>query len=115
MSKATDEWYTPEEVLDAVEEFFGGMIGFDPTCSPDAPAWARALYKVTKEIDSVASYPNGWVDSGDLFLNMPYSNPAPFVELAIEYATRKRYDSEGFEEDVRSVLLTNAATSTRWC
>lgn len=105
---ANDEWYTPIPVLDAVVQFFGESIGFDPTCSPDSPAWEYAVRRLTKEDDALIM--DVWPDLGPMFLNMPYSRPAPFVERAIEYALRG-YMSPA----VPVVTLTNASTSTRWC
>jgi hypothetical protein len=101
---SSDEWLTPEDILDGVEKFFRRMIGFDPTCSPDSPAWGRAGIKLTIDDDALSM--DRWPERGPAFVNMPYSNPPPYIDRAIAY-----YDD--YEEPV--VTLTNAATSTVWC
>jgi hypothetical protein len=121
MSKPTDEWYTPVEVLDAVEAFFGQMIGLDPTSTPNSPAWARSAFKMTALDDALSGR---WSDAGPVFLNPPYSDPAPFLDAAWEYMLGRAHPQIG--PDGREYLgrrlwkplgvtLTNAATSTRWC
>lgn len=41
-SSISNQWMTPEYILEMVREFFGGSIGLDPASSPIAQAWVRA-------------------------------------------------------------------------
>jgi hypothetical protein len=96
---ANDEWYTPPEILVKAWQTLGS-IGFDPCHSLDSPLAALDLNKTfTKEQDSLSEWWNPqW---GPLWLNPPYSNPAPFVARALAY-------------NEAGLVLVNSATETKW-
>lgn len=98
-----DEWYTPPEILDCVEYFFGDGPWLDPTCSPASPAWYRAARTLTKDEDAIETH---WPHGLHVFLNPPYSNPSPFTEKFAEHCV--------LHWDICGVALLNASTDTRW-
>lgn len=63
-ANSTDEWYTPEEILDAL-----GPFDLDP-CAPVVPLWQTAATMYNKN-DNGLSKP--WF--GRVWLNPPYSRP----------------------------------------
>lgn len=62
--KASDEWYTPKEVLEAL-----GKFDLDP-CAPVSPLWPTATVMYDKHIDGLSQKGEGRV-----WLNPPYSRP----------------------------------------
>lgn len=58
----SDEWYTPMEIFDALEEVFD----LDP-CSPGAGHWVPARKFITKDGDGLAARWDGFV-----FMNPPF-------------------------------------------
>ena len=70
-SNLSQEWGTPEIVLDAVREVFGGGIDLDPASSAEANKYVGAARVFTKE-------DNGPVNRlwwGDVFVNPPSGRP----------------------------------------
>lgn len=63
-SKATDEWYTPIEIIKALGEF-----DLDP-CAPVNPLWQTARIMYNKNDDGLTKE---WF--GRVWLNPPYSSP----------------------------------------
>ena len=63
-SKATDEWYTPKELITSLGEF-----DLDP-CAPVEPLWPTAKVMFNKNDDGLKQQWNGRV-----WLNPPYSRP----------------------------------------
>ena len=74
--KASDEWYTPKEIIDAL-----GPFDLDP-CSPEHRLWDTAKRHYTKAQNGL-SLP--W--EGRVWLNPPYSQPLlkMFVEKMAEH------------------------------
>lgn len=72
---ATDEWYTPKELIDSLGEF-----DLDP-CAPIQPLWQTAKIMYNK-VDDGLNRPWG----GRIWLNPPYSRPL------IEQFIRKMVD-----------------------
>lgn len=68
--KASDEWYTPKELLDAL-----GKFDLDP-CAPVNPLWPTATVMYDKRIDGLSQT---W--EGRVWLNPPYSRP--LIELFV--------------------------------
>lgn len=66
--KATDEWYTPKEILDILSPF-----DLDP-CAPMAPLWPTAQTMWNKQDDGLSK---DWF--GRVWLNPPYSRPLTTV------------------------------------
>lgn len=74
----SDCWETPAHVIAAVREVLGG-IDLDPTTKPANPTGAAQFF--TKEDDCLTRQ---W--HGTVYMNPPYSKPAPFLEkLVTEY------------------------------
>lgn len=70
-SKATDEWYTPKELIDSLGEF-----DLDP-CAPMSPLWPTAKVMYNKQDDGLKK---NW--GGRVWLNPPYSRP--LIELFLK-------------------------------
>ena len=85
--RPSDEWYTPPEVIKDARRVMGS-IDTDPASS-------RVAQKVVQA--SIAwlageGLENPWV--GNVWLNPPFSNPAPFVEAMIaKWATDRQPDT----------------------
>lgn len=94
---SSDHWSTPPELVRGLEREFGPFT-LDPCCRVET---AKAPLFFTPEQDGLKQR---W--SGKVFLNPPYSKPAPWLEKAIE------------EMDQRNVQLVVALlpvrTDTRW-
>lgn len=93
---ATDEWYTPKEIIDAL-----GVFDTDP-CAPVNPLWQTAIRMYNKEHDGLT---RNWI--GRVWLNPPYSKPLmwQFVEKLAEHGNGiallfNRCDSNKFQDVV---------------
>jgi ParB family chromosome partitioning protein len=95
-----DEWHTPPKVLDLARELMG-EIDLDPASSATAQQVIRAYNYYDKEHDGLQRI---WL--GRVWLNPPYSNPAPFTDRAIDMYQRHKIDE--------CLILVNNATETRW-
>lgn len=91
---ASDEWYTPREILYAL-----GKFDLDP-CAPTKPLWRTATVMYNKEDDGLKQR---WV--GRVWLNPPYSRPLveQFVRRLAEHGNGialllNRCDSRMFQE-----------------
>lgn len=73
---ATDEWYTPKEIIDAL-----GSFDLDP-CAPVSRLWDTAIKHYTKEDDGLTKE---WF--GRVWLNPPYSRPLieQFVKKLVDH------------------------------
>lgn len=92
--KASDEWYTPKELLDAL-----GKFDLDP-CAPVNPLWPTATVMYDKRIDGLSQT---W--EGRVWLNPPYSRPLieQFVRRLAEHGNGmallyNRCDSKMFQD-----------------
>ena len=76
---SSDEWSTPPAVFGALAAEFG-PFDLDPCCRPET-AKAPKFYTMAE---------NGLLQpwAGKIWLNPPYSNPAPWLRRAIEAATQ---------------------------
>lgn len=110
----SDDWLTPPIIYDAFDEM--GGVGLDPCSNPasrvDArfrfiheaherivqSSWARYTGQVLRGKDGLL---DSWDGYGLVYVNPPYSDPAPWVEKAAH-------------EGAEVVLLLPAATGTRW-
>lgn len=93
---ATDEWYTPKEIIDAL-----GKFDLDP-CVPINPLWQTAKIMYNKTDDGLTK---DWV--GRVWLNPPYSRPLieQFVRRLAEHGNGiallfNRCDSKMFQDVV---------------
>ena len=98
---ATDEWYTPIELINAL-----GKFDLDP-CSPINPLWKTATTMYNKNDDGLKQE---W--SGRVWLNPPYSRPLieQFIEKMADHNNGiallfNRCDSKMFQ----SIIFEKAA------
>ena len=102
-AKATDEWYTPKELIDSLGEF-----DLDP-CAPMKPLWPTAKVMYNKEDDGLSKNWGGV--NCRVWLNPPYSKPLieQFLRKMVEHGNGivllfNRLDSVMMQE----VVLKNA-------
>ena len=95
-ANATDEWYTPKEIIDEL-----GVFDTDP-CAPINPLWQTAKIMYNKLDDGLTK---DWV--GRVWLNPPYSRPLieQFVRRLAEHGNGiallfNRCDSKMFQDVV---------------
>ncbi len=93
----SDHWATPPDTMAQITSTFG-VFDLDPCCRPET-AKAPAFY--TKESDGLAQQ---W--RGRVFLNPPYSNPAPWLRKAVEETAASRASLV--------VALLPVRTDTKW-
>ena len=91
---ATDEWYTPKEIIDAL-----GKFDLDP-CAPVKPLWQTAIRMYNKNDNGLLQE---W--EGRVWLNPPYSRPLieQFVKRLAEHGNGiallfNRCDSKMFQD-----------------
>ena len=91
---ATDEWYTPKEIIDALGEF-----DLDP-CAPINPLWKTAKVMYNKNDNGLKQE---W--RGRVWLNPPYSRPLieQFIKRMAEHRNGiallfNRCDSKMFQD-----------------
>lgn len=96
-----DEHYTPEKYIELVRQVFGGEIDLDPASSLKAQETVVARQFYTKEQDGLS---REW--AGTTFLNMPYSDPAPWVEKLLE--------ALGSGAVPEAIVLCNNTTDVGW-
>lgn len=94
---SSDHWTTPPEVISRLEAEFGAF-DLDPCCRKET---AKASMYFT-ENDNGLAHP--WL--GRVFLNPPYSKPAPWLAKALEETASGRA--------TLIVALLPVRTDTRW-
>lgn len=99
-ANASDEWYTPREIIEALGEF-----DLDP-CAPMHPLWPTAKTMYNKQDNGLIQ---NW--GGRIWLNPPYSKPLiwQFVEKLAEHGNGiallfNRCDSNKFQD----IIFTKA-------
>jgi phage N-6-adenine-methyltransferase len=97
-----NEWYTPDEYLDAARSVLGDF-DLDPASSEAAQRKVRAAAYFTKDDDGLAQ---PW--HGRVWLNPPYSRPL------ISHFIDRLCDAVEREEIASAILLTHNYTDTRW-
>ena len=98
-----NEWYTPEEYIETVREFLGG-IDLDPASSEMAQKVVQAGRFFTVQDNGLEKE---W-DARGVWLNPPYSQPEimNFITKAVG-----EFNTGNFEE---GVVLTHNSTDTAW-
>lgn len=97
------EWYTPEDVLEAVREVFGGQIDLDPASSAAANERVKAVRFFDREQNGLQT---PW--SGNCFVNPPYHRSA--IREWAHCAT----DEFLGPLDPNIIWLSNASVETAW-
>jgi phage N-6-adenine-methyltransferase len=97
-----NEWYTPDEYLDAARDVLGA-IDLDPASSDAAQAMVKAARHFTKADDGLAQE---W--EGRVWLNPPYAQPdiANFVSKMVGECTHGGVTA--------AIMLTHNYTDTSW-
>ena len=96
----TDAWNTPAPLLALVRTVMAG-IDVDPASNVEAQAVVRAATFYTLETDGLA---HQW--PGRVFVNPPYSDPAPFIaKLLVELDAGRTTEA---------IVLVNARTGAGW-
>lgn len=101
-----DEWYTPSDLLASARYILTGAhhkpIDLDPATSEDAQEIVAASRYFTKADNGLAA---DWT-ADTVWLNPPYSSPAPWVEKLLVEFEAKHFQT--------ALLLVNNATDTAW-
>jgi phage N-6-adenine-methyltransferase len=97
-----NEWYTPDEYLDAARRVMG-EFDLDPASNPVANERVRAAVFYTAEDDGLAK---DW--SGVVWMNPPYES-----SLVDKFA-KKLADSYSAGNVTAAVVLVNNGTETKW-
>lgn len=99
----SDEWYTPAEYIAAARQVMGA-IDLDPASSELAQTVVQAGVYLTRFDDGLRQV--RWIHQR-IWLNPPYSNPAPWVEKLVREHQAGPYCTE-------AIILVNNATETSW-
>lgn len=99
----SDEWYTPREYIDAARAVMGG-IDLDPATSEMAQTVVQATVYLTRFDDGLRQV--RWLHQR-IWLNPPYSNPAPWIEKLVREHQAGPFCTE-------AIVLVNNATETSW-
>jgi ParB family transcriptional regulator, chromosome partitioning protein len=97
-----DEWYTPEEYIEAARKVLGS-IDLDPASNAAAQEVVKAVSYFTKDDDGLE---REW--HGRVFVNPPYSYPL------IERFVHKLFDEFHQGRVTDAIILVNNCTDTRW-
>lgn len=97
---SSDEYYTPEYIIDAARDVLG-EINLDPASCERAQDVVQADTYYDKEDNGLN---RDWL--GKVWLNPPFSKPQPFVMKLID-----EYEAENIEA---AIILVNNSTETRW-
>ena len=99
----SDEWYTPQEYIDAAKAVMGG-IDLDPASSELAQTVVKADVYLTRFDNGLGQ--TRWLHQR-IWLNPPYSNPGPWIEKLVREHQAGPFCTE-------AIVLVNNATETSW-
>jgi hypothetical protein len=106
---ASNEWFTPPRVLEAVREVFGGDIDLDPASCPDANEFVQATQYYTKEQNGLK---HPW--HGRIFLNPPFGKTELSKASNLSYFTHYLIDQYKKGNTKEAILLIPVNTATSW-
>lgn len=101
-SSESDEWYTPEHVIEAARKALGS-IDLDPASCPRANATVRAAHYFSRQVNGLA---HGW--HGNVWLNPPYG------ESAQEFVGHLFAELDAGHVTAAIVLLNQNSMSSQW-
>jgi phage N-6-adenine-methyltransferase len=101
----SDNWHTPQDIIEAAKSVMGGKIDLDPFSSKEANGRIGATIFYTEEDDALSM---DWAKVETVFINPPYGRGV--IVKAIKKVIEE-YKKESFKE---GVLLVNNATDTLW-
>ena len=99
----TDNWRTPEAVLNLVRELTDGTIGLDPCTDAENPTKASRFYCPPQ--DGLREL---WRGFGMVFVNPPYSDNTEWLNCCVRHFLVP--DDSGDQ----CIALVPARTDTRW-
>ena len=83
----SDDWHTPPELVELVRKVWPDLPDLDPATSEDAIL--PALRRITPESDGgIGGLEADWGDAGRVWLNPPYSRPAPWLRKLRDHVSR---------------------------
>lgn len=118
--KDSDRYFTPQVVLDKIAEQWPQGITLDPCWDPESYVKAQLVYDAREDQDGLAlpwTVPNPiptpgrepWRDNvlaPRVFVNPPYSNPAPWALHAVQHTVSSA--------DTEVIMLVNANPGSAW-
>jgi len=110
-SGGTDNWITPDNVLEIIREFNGGRsIGYDP-CHQDGDR-VGAVRNTHLPDDGLQTT---WTGKGLVFVNPPYSKVALWAAKAYaEFSYLEETTNVVDHPEDECIMLIPARTDTRW-
>lgn len=107
-SSESNEWYTPEELIEDVRDFYGGTIDLDPASCEEANKVVKATTFYTIEDDGLSQT---WF--GRVWNNAPYGKDEKNESNQAKWSRRasEKYRAGEYRE---GMLLCNAAVGARW-
>ena len=84
----SDDWHTPPEIVELVLKVWPDMPDLDPATSE--AAIVPALRRITPESDGgIGGLEADWGDAGRVWLNPPYSRPAPWLRKLRDHVAQE--------------------------
>lgn len=104
ISSKSNEWYTPDQIIDCVREILGEIDLDSASCAKaNVTVKAKNYYSLEKSQNGLEL---PWY--GSVFCNPPYGRGG---QKAFSQKMIQEYDSRNFRE---GILLVNACTSEKW-
>ncbi len=103
LTTVSNDFNTPQIVIDPVRTIAGGRIGLDPCSNPYSIVGARTEWSTENGDDGLA---NDWRGHGLVYFNPPYS-----LGQQAKWVTKAEYEAD---RGVEIIGLTQSRTDTRW-